>query len=137
MISLKIPNRFYAKDSWLFRCRAWEQNGKIYQTVFRVRWWKQKLPDGGALCGGYRKRHLQNRSTANLELFLIESRRAELTHVLAILPFGFFGLFAEWTVIPIMLTYALVMNMPCIIAQRYNRPRIMAILNQRNRYQKI
>ncbi|MEA5061120.1 MAG: hypothetical protein VB015_01720 [Erysipelotrichaceae bacterium] len=60
--------------------------------------------------------------------FLIESARGELTHWLAILPFWVFGFFAPSYIIPIMLAYALIVNLPCIIVQRYNRPRIKKLL---------
>jgi glycosyl-4,4'-diaponeurosporenoate acyltransferase len=63
-------------------------------------------------------------SELNLLKFLHESCRAELTHWLAIPPFIVFGLFTPPAALPIMFVYALAVNMPCILAQRYNRPRI-------------
>lgn len=51
-------------------------------------------------------------------------------HWLGILPFWVFGLFAPPGVIWIMLAYALIVNLPCIIAQRYNRPRVYALLKK-------
>lgn len=134
LLCLKLPNRFYARDGWLFKTRSWEQGGRLYERVFRIRRWKHLLPDGGALFGGYAKKHLRDVSPQNLELFLLESRRAELTHWLAILPFWVFGLFAPGFVVPIMLLYALAANLPCIITQRYNRPRIVRILQKSGRY---
>ena len=53
-----------------------------------VRKWKKFLPDGVAISkDGYRKRNLTDYSQENLELFLEESCRAELTQELAIIPF--------------------------------------------------
>lgn len=122
-----LPDGAFAQDNWLYRARGWEQKGRVYERVFRIKKWKRLLPDGGALFGGYAKKHLQDFSAQSLDTFLIESRRAELTHWLAILPFWVFGLFAPFAVVPIMLAYALAANLPCIIAQRYNRPRIKAL----------
>jgi glycosyl-4,4'-diaponeurosporenoate acyltransferase len=124
-ICLKIPDRRYHPDGFWFRTHSWERNGEIYQTLFRIRNWKEKLPDG-ARCfrNGYRKKRLSDLSKANLERFLIESCRAELAHWLAILPFWIFGFLAPPVILPIMFVYALIVNAPCIIAQRFNRPRV-------------
>ncbi len=82
----------------------------------------------------FRKKNLEHVTHANLHRFLIESCRAEMTHFFAILPFWVFGFIAPPEVILIMLLYALALNMPCIIAQRYNRPRIKNLMDKR--YQK-
>lgn len=113
----------------MYRCRKWESEGKIYQKIFKVRSWKKYLPDAGALLkGGYVKRHLQTLSKEGLQRFLVESCRAELSHILAILPFWVFGLFAPPRVILFMFICSIAMNLPCIITQRYNRPRIVRLL---------
>lgn len=128
----KKPDSYFAKDSWLYKTRNWEKQGTIYNKIFYIRKWKGLLPDGGALFGGYAKKHIKNTSENNLEKFVLESRRAELTHWLAILPFWVFGFFADIWIIPIMLVYAILVNMPCIMAQRYNRPRIHQLLKKMN-----
>ncbi len=128
IVSRKIPNNWYASNSFLFKERNWENRGEFYSDVFKVKKWKKFLPDGAAVTkDGYRKRNLTNYSQENLEIFLIESRRAEFTHYLAILPFWVFGLFAPIKIIGYMFIYALFINMPCIIVQRFNRPRILRI----------
>jgi len=77
---------------------------------------------------GFKKRSLENFSKENLNRFLIESSRGEMTHWLAIFPFWLFGFFTPPHAVWIMLAYALAVNMPCIIAQRYNRPRVKRLL---------
>lgn len=123
---------FFMKDSFLYKIRKWERDGLFYEQWFRIKKWKKYLPDGGGFFnGGYTKRHIVDFSVENLEQYLVESRRAELTHWLGIFPFWIFGLFAPFHVVWIMLVYALVVNVPCIIAQRYNRPRIMKLLTKK------
>lgn len=130
-LCFRLPVEAFRADHWLYRARAWERHGALYQDLFRVRAWKGLLPDGGALFAkGYAKKRLADFSPENLTLFLAESRRAELTHWLAMLPFWTFGLFAPFFVVPVMLVYALAANLPCIIAQRYNRPRIEQLLEK-------
>ncbi len=125
LLSLKIPAKYLDPDSFYFRSHPWEQGGAVYDKVFLVKRWKKFLPDGGAaLGGGYAKKNLSDFSTDNLNQFLVESCRAEITHIIAIFPFWVFGLFASPQVVAIMLIYALAANIPCVLVQRYNRPRI-------------
>lgn len=132
-ISRAIPDQWFAKDSFLFKSRRWEKDGEIYAQIFQVKKWKKFLPDGAAISKkGYRKKNLENFSQENLETFMLESRRVELNHLLAITPFWVFGLFAEMKVVGWMLIYALLVNMPCIIVQRFNRPRIARIIERKN-----
>jgi glycosyl-4,4'-diaponeurosporenoate acyltransferase len=129
MICLKMPDKYFSHHSFFYKERKWEKGGSFYEKVFKVRKWKGLLPDGAAVTkSGYKKKHLRDFSTNNLERFLIESCRAELTHLLAIFPFWVFGLFVPVEITACMLVYALIINLPCIIAQRYNRPKIYRLL---------
>lgn len=132
LIALHAPDGRLGPDAFLFRTHPWENDGRIYDRLFAVRRWKGLLPDGGAAWKkrGYRKKKLTDLTQENLERFLLESARAELTHLLAIAPFWVFGFFAPPGVIWIMLMYALAVNLPCIVAQRYNRPRVRALLRR-------
>lgn len=135
LLSLKIPSPYLSPDSFYFRQHSWERGGKFYEEVFQIKRWKKFLPDGGAALGrGYAKKNLTDFSEENLNQFLIESCRAEITHLIAILPFWVFGFFAPPKVILIMFIYALLANIPCIIAQRYNRPRIQKLLKIQARW---
>jgi glycosyl-4,4'-diaponeurosporenoate acyltransferase len=129
---LNIPDRIFGTNSFFFRSHSFEQDGRIYDKIFRVSSWKQLLPEGSIASKQrrFKKKHLKNFSEENLNKFLLESARAELTHWLAILPFWLFGFFVPAKVIWYMLIYALLVNLPCIITQRYNRPRVQRLLNR-------
>lgn len=130
LICLYLPDRFFSPDSVFFRAYRFEKEGRIYDIVFRVSRWKHLLPDGGSVLKkqGFKKRKLNSFTDENLNRFLIESARGEMTHWLAILPFWIFWFFTPPGVPWLMLCYALLVNMPCIIAQRYNRPRVARLL---------
>ncbi len=132
LICLYMPDRYFLSESFLYRTRHFEKEGRIYDTVFRVSRWKHLLPDGGMILKkrGFKKKKLESFSEENLNRFLIESARGELTHWLAIIPFWIFGFFAPARVIVYMLLYSLLVNLPCIITQRYNRPRIQKYLKK-------
>lgn len=134
LICLNLPDHFFSPDTFLFRTYGFEQEGRIYQKLFKVQKWKHLLPDGAAAWKkkGFRKKKLQNMEPENLSRFLLESSRAEMTHWLAILPFWVFGLFMPASAIWMMFLYAIAANLPCIITQRYNRPRIERLLNKMN-----
>lgn len=132
LIALIIPDKAYRYDSFFYRSHRFEKEGKLYDSLFAIKKWKHLLPDGGSILKkrGFKKKNLTDYSEANLKKFLVESARGELTHWLAVIPFWIFGFFAPFYMIFIMLAYALIVNLPCIIVQRYNRPRIIRILNK-------
>ena len=128
-----LPERFLLHSSFFYRCHGWEKGGEIYRRIFKVHRWKKFLPDSAAFIkGDYKKKSLDSLSKSNLEKYLLESCRGEMTHWLAIPPFWIFGLFAPTRVIFYMLIYALAVNLPCIITLRYNRPRIEKLLERKN-----
>lgn len=129
-VSRLLPAPYFQSTVGFYSSHRWESGGSFYQRVFRIRKWKHLLPDGGAMVGGYAKKHLTDYSRQNLETFIEESCRAEFSHWLAMLPFWVFGFFAEFTIIYLMLAYAVVINLPCILAQRFNRPRIQKVLER-------
>lgn len=130
LLALYIPDRFYSIKRLIFKTHRFEKNGQIYQTLFRVKKWKHLLPDGASVWKkkGYQKKHIQSFDVDNLEKFLIESCRAEMTHIIPILFFWVFFLITTPLISWIMLGYSLIVNLPCMIAQRYNRPRVRDLI---------
>jgi glycosyl-4,4'-diaponeurosporenoate acyltransferase len=128
VLSSRVPLARFDPRGWLFRARAWERDGRIYDRILRVREWKRALPDGAALFrSGFRKRRMTGRSPGYCAQFIQETCRAELSHwlTLTLLP-----LFFTWNPLQIallMIPYAIATNVPCIVAQRYNRPRLSAL----------
>lgn len=117
-------------DSWLYRERRWERNGRTYEVFFKTRRWKEILPDGAALFkSGFRKKRLQNVDAGYIQTFIRETCRAEITHWVVFSFAVFFFIWNIWWVGIIMILYALTVNMPCIIAQRYNRIRLTRLLD--------
>lgn len=127
----RLPEKHLNAKSFYFRSHKWESSGQFYETVFFVRKWKKFLPDGGAVTrDGYRKKRLTDFSEENLNRFLVESCRAELTHLFAIPPFILFSFFVPAYVVVFMFVYSILVNLPCVISQRYNRPRVSSLLKK-------
>ena len=131
-LSSRLPLGLFREDGRLYRTRRWEKGGRFYQDVFRIRAWKGLLPDGAALFkSGFRKKRLGSRTTQYLGTFVKETCRAELCHWLVFALVPLFFLWNPWYVAVLMIPYALATNAPCILAQRFNRPRFLAELARR------
>lgn len=132
ILCFRIPLRFFQRPSSYFTIAAWEDSGQLWQRLLRVKKWKSHLPDGASLFRfGYKKTALPGLDHANLQLFADETKRAELTHALSMLPAPLFfiwnPIWAGW----VMIGYALAFNLPFIIVQRYNRARLQVLLDRR------
>ena len=125
-----LDERHFQPDNFILRSRRWEV--RLYKKVLKVHRWKHLLPDGAATYkSGFRKKSLESCDGDYLKTFITETGRAEIMHWLAILPFWIFGLWSPGFVIWIMLLYALIVNLPCILTQRFNRPRLLRIYKGR------
>jgi len=129
----KIPDGFYNYKMWLFRERKWESGGQIYEHFFGVKRWKSKLPDiSDFMKWRFNKKHLAQRGSGYLYVFLAESCKSEFTHWMIIcstLLFRFWSNF--WSTLVIFLLAA-ILNLPYIIIQRYNRPRLIRLLSKKH-----
>jgi glycosyl-4,4'-diaponeurosporenoate acyltransferase len=127
-IMTRRPLTSFNTSSWLFKKRNWERNGVIYEKLFRPQLWKRKLPDGASLFKeGFEKKQLKETNEEYLDAFMKETCRAELTHWIVLLFGPFFLIWNLWWVGLVMILYAILANLPCIITQRYNRIRLRRI----------
>jgi glycosyl-4,4'-diaponeurosporenoate acyltransferase len=117
-----------SRDGWLLRPRRFETAGRWYRRWLRVHRWKDKMPEAGNLFrGGISKRHLPGRDMAALQLFVRETRRAELTHWWAMWCGPIFILWNPPLAAALLVAYGVLVNLPFIVIQRYNRFRILAL----------
>ena len=127
----RLPVRYFRSEQWLYRARSWERDGGLYEGLFGIKRWKDRLPDGAALfSGGFRKAALRSASAEHLERFIAETCRGEAVHWIVFAAAVLFFLWNPWWAGLIMVAYALVANLPCILAQRYNRLRLARVLRQ-------
>lgn len=116
--------------SFIFKERYWEKDGIIYESFFKVKKWKEYLPDGAALFKkGFKKKRLRANNIEYIERFILETSRAELVHCIVIIFSPIFFIWNVWWSGTIMIVYAILANLPCIIAQRYNRIRLKKLLS--------
>lgn len=121
-------------DTWITRPRRFEEAGRFYVDRLRIRRWKPILPEAGALfTGGFDKSRLETRSPGHLRRHVAETRRAEIGHWMALMPTPLFWRWNPRWLALVMTAYAGAVNGPCIAAQRYNRLRLVRVLERLER----
>jgi glycosyl-4,4'-diaponeurosporenoate acyltransferase len=130
-ITLHTPEIKFKKDTWLYRARTYEQGGKFYETFLKIRSWKKFIPDGATIFnGGFKKKNLISTQRDYIQTFIEETRRAEYSHLLQILPCVTFLIFNDFWIAMIMVVYAFGFNLPLIWLQRYNRFRFQRLIEK-------
>lgn len=137
-IGMALPRRLFDGTGFWFRCRAWEDGGRIY-TKLGVRRWKDKVPDMSKL---FKKSMAPKQIKTGLtleraELMLKETCVAELIHSALIL-FAFPCLFI-WSGAGGAVVWFLygLGNAVFIVIQRYNRPRYNALIQKFKKQKQI
>jgi glycosyl-4,4'-diaponeurosporenoate acyltransferase len=111
---------------------AWEQGGQFYESNFGIKHWKDQLPDAARWFGlGFAKDSLARMDSSYLHRFIRETRRGELCHWFALGCTPVFFLWNPWWADLIIIGYAVLANLPCILALRYNRLRFQRLLARR------
>jgi glycosyl-4,4'-diaponeurosporenoate acyltransferase len=121
----RLPGERLDRDGWLLRVRSGEV--ERYRRL-GIRRWKDRLPEAGALFpGGTSKRHVGT----SLEVFVRETRRAEMAHWWAAAGGPVAALWNPPAGAVLMAAYGVGVNAPFIAIQRYNRARAERLLLQR------
>lgn len=128
-----LPRKFCYKK-FPFAPYGWEKNGRIYAKV-GVDKWKDRTVDMGKAGVGTESKDLSGKAGGsgrptpeNLEKMIQETCVAEVTHFVLILisPVILFLCELPWSVI-LLIAY-IISNLSDIIIQRYNRPRLIKLL---------
>lgn len=120
----KVPRSFFDTYHHWFKTFPFEQGGQLWNRLFLINRWKGYIPEGECLNKNvYNKHVLKPLTQESVYKMIIEMRRAELVHWLSILPVIVF-VKAPKCIKTINILYALLANVPIILTQRYNRPRL-------------
>lgn len=103
----------------------------VYGRVLVVRRWKAFIPDAASwFQRGIPKTLPRRGDRASLTRLVTETRRAEVAHWLMIIPTPVFFLWNPVWADAVMIAYASIANVPCIIVQRSVRERLQAALRR-------
>ncbi|MFA6775698.1 MAG: hypothetical protein WCR76_05455 [Sphaerochaetaceae bacterium] len=114
----------------ILHSHLWEKDGDVYQQFFDVKKWKDRLPEmGDTSPNQFRKTRMNKSDPMYLYIFILETVRAEMCHGIAFF-LGILVLMHEPYVpgLFFLLLYIVLMNIPFVIIQRFNRPRLERLL---------
>lgn len=126
----KIPRRWVRYDRFPFAAAPFEKDGRIYLNL-RIQHWKDIMPDMSKIFKSTFPKRVGMRSDAQyMDTLIRETCTAELVHwiLIALSPLLLLFLRGGFAALGIAL-YALG-NLPFILIQRYNRPRLVTILKR-------
>ena len=129
-----VPKRWFHSDRFPFRCS--EKEKKLYAAL-RVKDWQSKVPDMSRLFKRIMPAKRINADTlSDLPRMLEETCVAEATHgILSLLGLGCMRLWKGIGGVLFAAAYILLGNVPFIIIQRYNRPRLQKLMERRRRHE--
>lgn len=124
-----INEKSFDFNKYIYRIKNWENNGKWYNDRLKIKKWKDCLPQYVSK-DGFSKRNLADLSVKYIDQFILETCRGEWSHRKCI-----------WIAVPIIfinrlsigllfLFFVLLINIPYICIQRYNRIRLIKIRNK-------
>lgn len=123
-----LPKHWFCPKQFPYRSYAFEQNGKFYDR-FQIRLWQNKVPDMSKILPKLMPaKRLTGDYKEMLPRMIQETCVAELIHLILCLT----GLYCMklWPGIgglAVAVLHALLLNLPFIMIQRYNRPRLLRL----------
>lgn len=130
-IFTRLPAGCFSPERFPFRHHDWEDKGKIYQDLFRIRQWKGLIPDAAPWMDGFAKGSLQEKDPVYLRNFIRETCRGEMAHYAQIPGILLTLAWNPWPVAAIvMIVYAFLSNVPCLLLQRFTRARMRHFLSE-------
>lgn len=131
-VGLILPRSIFHPDSFPFAAYKWENGGKIYEKL-GVKSWKDRVPDMSRLMGDMVKKKMSSaKDAAGIDTLIVETCIAEAIHLaLTVLSFGILIFWQSVWAWVLILAYNILGNLPFIIIQRYNRPRLLALSARR------
>ena len=128
IIGESLPRKHFHYDNWPYRAYDWEEDGAFYNKVLHIRKWRKYLPDKSkAVRTMYRKSLGTNFSESHVERLIQESCVAEFVHLMLALSSPFISVFMEGKAALICGIGFTIGNLPFILIQRYNRPKLVKL----------
>lgn len=118
--------RCFRADAFPFKPYAFEEQGRFYERL-HIRKWKDRVPDMSKYLRSLPRKSLTDHSSEQVRLLIQETCVAEIVHsALMVLALPVL-LCREWWAALLVAVYDLLGNLPFIMIQRYNRPRLLRL----------
>lgn len=129
-----LPRARFSAESFPYRTADWENGGRVYEKL-SIKHWKDALPDMSRIMPDMVKKKMtgQNREQG-MDVLIAETCVAECVHYwLIVLSLGIFLFWRGVWALVFWLVYNILGNVPFILIQRYNRPRLVLLEQRRKR----
>ena len=124
-----LPRRWFDGGRFPYACYKWEKQGKLY-TRIGVDRWKTLVPDMSRILPDMVKKRVEPTAVtaAQAAVLVQETCVAEEVHTASsLLGLICLWLWPGWGGAAVWLVWFLLGNLPFILIQRYNRPRLMRL----------
>lgn len=128
-----LPRDSFDAQKFPYRAAQWEENGKVYEKL-GIKHWKDRLPDMSRIMPDMVKKKMTAAKERGTDVLIAETCVAECVHWGLIAASA--GIFLFWHnawAVLFWLVYNIFGNLPFIIIQRYNRPRLVMLEQRRQR----
>ena len=131
-----VPNSWFKADHFRWRCYSYEQ--AIWKAL-RVKQWQAKVPDMSRIFTNIMPaKKLKRQTLSDLPRMIQETCVAEWTHgILSIAGLAMLWFWPGIGGICMTAVYILLGNLPFIVVQRFNRPRLQKLLLKQQRNMQI
>ncbi len=134
LFSSRLKKRTIESINVWFDPLPFERSLRLYKLL-GVKKWKNIIPDAAGLFpNSMSKANIGVLTSFGRKRFILETKRAELSHWLQILPSPIFFLLNDPFIGVMMIVYAIAFNTPMIIVQRYNRFRLMRLKERHHKH---
>jgi glycosyl-4,4'-diaponeurosporenoate acyltransferase len=128
-----LPRKNFDFSTAPYASYEWEQNGHFY-TRFNIQFWKDKVPDMSQYVKSmFRKKISVFRDFDYIKELILETCVAEFVHWMLVLISPIFLVLMEGAAGWISAVVYALGNLPFVMIQRYNRPRLVCLMNRQKR----
>ena len=125
-----LPRRLFDEDRFPYRSFRWERDGAVYKRL-QIDRWKDILPDMSKVMSDMIPKKIAEVDPEHMKLLLGETCRAEAVHWGEIVAgLGCLLIAPGPAAAALSAAWAVLGNLPFIVIQRYNRPRLKRLYRQ-------
>ncbi|BED91660.1 MAG: glycosyl-4,4'-diaponeurosporenoate acyltransferase [Candidatus Improbicoccus pseudotrichonymphae] len=124
IFSINFDPLFFNEMSLKIDSKRCKLRKKFYENVFKIKKWKDRVPLG---IDRFSKKELKSNDVSYLRKFILETYRGEFNHFLCCLII-FVLLFLGFKLSLFLNLLVIMINIPCVFIQRYNRARLKLLV---------
>lgn len=121
-----LNEKYFDYNKYIYKIKYWEENGFLYSKKLKIKAWKDELPQYISK-NGFSKKNFSSLSLEYVNRFILETCRAEWAHRKCLWIGAALMIVNRFFTGVIFTFFVLLINLPYICIQRYNRIRLMKV----------